>query len=106
MLVKLSALHHSGWLIAHAAEQQGPPAPVEHVREVLEGMQPCPIDGRHVPEPEDDDLGQGVELTLQIEQLVGAAEEKRPVNTINRDVGRNVLKLEAMGTPMANVPRA
>ena len=93
VVMKLGPFHHARRLIAHATEQQRSSARVQNVGEVLDGMETGRIDSGHVTQAKDDHPGQAVDLTLEIEQLVGAAEQERPVDPEHRHVVGNLLQL-------------
>ena len=94
VLVELRFLHHPPRLRSRAAEHQAAPGRVQRVREVLNRLEARGIDGRHVPEPEDDDLRQPIEVAGDALELVGRAEQERPVDAEDGDVVRDVLVLE------------
>jgi len=77
-------------LVPRAAEQQDPTARTQPVRQVLDRIQPCPVERRHVPQAQDDDRRKRLDVGCRFDQLLGRPEQKRAVDAQDGDVGRNL----------------
>ena len=63
---------------------------------MVERLETGGVNRGHVAQSEDDHLRQRRDVAFEVQQLVRAAEQKRTVNAINRDLVWNVVKLEAV----------
>src|SRR5215467_2510737 len=80
---KFGLLHELSGLLACAAEEQVTAGGVEAVREFADSSEAGGIDRGHVAEAENDNGRERLDVVCDFVELVGGAEEKRAVNTID-----------------------
>ena len=96
----------AGGLLRRAAQDQLPAAAVEPVREILERAQTGGVDRRHVPQSHDHDRRELVDVIGDTRDLVGRAEQERPVDAEDGDVVGNLLVLQDVDAAGFHVLRA
>ena len=88
VLVEIGPPHQLRRLLAGAAQDQRAAGFFQAVRQIFERLQARGIHRRHVPQPHNDNRRQRLEMVADSRQLVGRAEQKRPVNAVQRHVAR------------------
>ena len=88
-------------LIARTAEQERPAGFSQAVREYFERVQAGGVDCGHVPQPHDHHRRKRAEVGGRVRELLGSAEEKRPVDAQNGHIPGNLLVLQDVRAAVA-----
>jgi hypothetical protein len=103
VLVEFGLVHQLRRLFRCAAEDQGAPAPVQSVRQLLEGPQPGGVDGGHVAQAHDDDRRECIGVIENAPDLVARSEQKGSMDAKHADVVGEMPALEAVDPPRFDV---
>ena len=103
VLLELSLLHQSRRLFARTAQDESSAGAVHHVRKFFQGLQSGGVDCGHIPQAQNHDRRQFLDLREDFFNLVGRTEKKWPVNAENRHLGWDFLVLQDVRVAFANI---
>src|SRR5579863_9279452 len=90
-------------LIARATHEEYFARFVQTLREAFECVDSGGIERRHITEAQDDNVAKMTEVARSFGQLLGGSEEEWPVDAEDRHIGGDVLILQDVGLPVAEV---
>src|SRR6478609_5956849 len=100
---EFSLVNHLRRLLTRATEDQGSLRGMKFPGNFFESEQSGGVDSGHVSQPNDDDEREFVDFFGDRGNLVGGAEQKRPMNAEDGRVVRNLLVLKNVQAPVFDI---
>ena len=103
MIHKVGLLEESRWLFSRATDQQRSSRFMQAMGKSFDCMETCCIQRSHVAQTENDNRIEFIQIPGRFHQLFCRAEQKRPVDSVDRDVVGNLVQLKAVRSPVVPV---